>query len=121
MRSKYEIKEDSRRRTLHHHAAVRRCEGGGIAMVNPARPTDEDAERAKGRVALWLDGVAIAKSATAQSDTSEVQRDRVLENERGMLGISCPPRRSHNSGSTSRAIIPRPRRISAAISSATCA
>jgi len=51
-------------------------------MVNPARPTDEDAERARGRVALWLDGVAIAKSATAQSDTSEVQRDRVLENER---------------------------------------
>src|SRR5262249_19032486 len=49
------------------------------AMVNPARPTDEDAERARGRVALWLDVSDLewlSQRCDCTADTSEIQRDR---------------------------------------------
>jgi hypothetical protein len=48
-------------------------------MVNPARPTDEDAERARGRVALWLDVSDLewlSQRCDCTADTSEVQHDR---------------------------------------------
>jgi len=48
-------------------------------MVNPASPTDEDAERARGRVALWLDVSDLewlSQRCDCTADTSEVQRDR---------------------------------------------
>jgi hypothetical protein len=48
-------------------------------MVNPMRQTDEDAERARGRLALWLevsDLEWLSQRCDCTVDTSEVQRDR---------------------------------------------